>query len=54
MARSALSHLEGMSVGSRDPQPTVNPIDTHRLLFHYLHERQSSVLKFKAMVPVCP
>lgn len=45
-----------MSAGSGDssgPQPSMDPIDTHRMLFHYLREKQSFVLKFKAMVPVC-
>lgn len=48
--------MGGISTGpgvSSDSQPMIDPIDTHRLLFYYLHEKQSSVPKFKAMVSVC-
>lgn len=45
-------YVPGQGVTS-DAQPTVDPIDTHRLLFYDLHEKQSSVQKFKAIVPVC-
>lgn len=46
------AYVPGQGVSS-DPQPTMDPTDTHSLFFFYdLHKKQSSVQKFKAMIPV--
>lgn len=32
--------MSAVSGGSSDPQPTLDPVGTHRLLFHSVHEKQ--------------